>query len=474
MLKIKALIEGVWHDSLAYTPAVRSALANSSTNGFHDRVTADGSSGFAAKRGRYHLYVSYACPWAHRTILYRRLKRLENAMSLSVLHPRWAGPGGWRFADSDLSTVDHAGGRRFLYDVYRAALPDYTGRVTVPVLWDRQRETIVNNESREIMRMLNSAFDAWGDASVDFYPRAMRPAIDGLNAWLIPAVCQGVYRAGFADSQAAHERAVRTLFESLDELEARLARQPYLLGNRVTESDWHLFPTLCRFDAVYVGALKCNLRRLIDYPALSAYARRLHEIPGVAETVRFKHIKAHYYDALGEIDPTIVASGPAVDYRTDRIVAAGAAGAPSEAFRREVLDLHAFLEGWLKGSVKDNGAGPWRLREALAEDFTVVHPSGVREDKPGVVQNFAAAYATRPDGYALQISDLSLRPLGSRMYLASYRESHRGEPGRARISTALLRQVPDGERIEWVFLQETVLPEQSSGAVAQQTAAVNA
>ncbi len=316
MRHVKALLDGHWHDRLRETETLRARLARAT--GFDDRVTAGRGGRFPAEPGRYHLYASYACPWAHRAILYRSLKGLEAVLGMSVLHPRWAGRGGWRFAATGLSSLDGAGGRHFLHEVYRAARADYTGRVTVPVLWDTRHQTIVSNDSQAIMRMLDSAFDAWGDARVHFYPRALRGAIDELNGWLLPDVCRGVYRAGFARSQADYEQAVLTLFARLDDLEARLAEQPFLLGHAPCESDWHLFATLCRFDAVYHGAFRCNLRRLIDYPALSRYARRLHEWPGVAQTVRLEHVKRHYYDALGEIDPRIVPLGPVLDYRHRR------------------------------------------------------------------------------------------------------------------------------------------------------------
>ncbi len=323
MRRIKALIDGVWHGELIETPAIRDLLSQSGAAGPDGPVTADG---FPAAPGRYHLYVSYACPWAHRTILYRRLKRLEPVVSMSVLHPRWAGPDGWRFEDGPLSTVDHAGGRRFLHEVYAAARPDFTGRVTVPVLWDKATSTIASTESGEIIRILNTAFDRWGDPAVDFYPPALRAEIDAVNALILPGLCRGVYRAGFAASQADYEAAVEAVFTTLGELERRLADRTYLLGEVVTEADWHLFATLCRFDAVYVGALRCNLRRLIDYPALCAYTRRMHELPGVADTVRIDHIKLHYHDAIDEIDRSIVPLGPEVDYLGAPRASAG--GAP--------------------------------------------------------------------------------------------------------------------------------------------------
>jgi putative glutathione S-transferase len=317
MVKIKALVRGVWQPAIEDTPELQAEFARHHDR-FRDWVTTDGSSGFPAEACRYRLYVSYACPWAHRTILYRKLKGLEDVVAMSVLHPRWGGSEGWSFGDTDMSTVDHAGGRDYLHEIYKAAAPDYSGRVSVPVLWDEVTGTIVNNESADIIRMLNAAFDdVGGDPSVDFYPLERRDEIDRLNAQLLPKVCSGVYRAGFVRTQAAYDRAIRDLFATLDMLERRLEDgRSYLLGERITESDWHLFACLCRFDAVYHGALKCNLRRLIDYPCLTAFTRRLHELPGISDTVRFDQIKRHYYDDLPEINPTIVPAGPVVDYLT--------------------------------------------------------------------------------------------------------------------------------------------------------------
>jgi glutathionyl-hydroquinone reductase len=316
MARIKALVGGFWRAEIEDTPELRIEFAKH-IGRFRGQVVADGSSSYPAEADRYHLYVSYACPWAHRTILYRKLKGLQEVVSMSVLHPRWGGPHGWTFGDTEMSTVDHVAGRRFLHEVYRSAAPDFSGRVTVPVLWDKVSGTIVSNESADIIRMLNTVFDGCGgDAAVDFYPARKRVEIDQLNAVLLPKVCAGVYRAGFARSQQAYDQAVADLFVTLDRLEVLLGDgRPYLLGGRVTESDWHLFTTLCRFDVAYHGALKCNLRRLIDYPQLSAYARRLHALQGVAETVRLDHVMRHYYDVLPEIEPRIMPVGPAVDYR---------------------------------------------------------------------------------------------------------------------------------------------------------------
>ncbi|NMG11922.1 glutathione S-transferase C-terminal domain-containing protein [Brasilonema sp. UFV-L1] len=329
---IKTLINGVWYNDISDTPELQKIRQQEKQHWFRNWVTADGSSGFLAQAGRYHLYVSYACPWAHRTILYRQLKGLQNVISMSVVHPRWAGANGWEFGepvavggspgisklanpkgDTPMSTVDHVANRRYLYEVYQAAKPDFTGKVTVPVLWDKKTSTIVNNESGEIIRMLNSAFDAWGDASVNFYPDNLRSEIETMNAFVLDKVCNGVYKAGFASTQEAYDKAVQELFQALDTLDVRLSQQPYLLGDRITESDLHLFCTLCRFDAVYYGALKCNLKRLIDYPALSAYTGRIYNLPSVAATVKMNHIKQHYYDDLKAGNPVIVPVGPAID-----------------------------------------------------------------------------------------------------------------------------------------------------------------
>ncbi|MBT8099133.1 MAG: glutathione S-transferase C-terminal domain-containing protein [Gammaproteobacteria bacterium] len=459
---VKALIDGTWHGDLEETPTVRSLLANSN-QGFRHRVRAEKTARFPAQAHRYHLYVSYACPWAHRTIIYRKLKSLEDVITMSVLHPRWAGPNGWCFADSSLSTIDHFNGQDYLYEIYQAARPNYTGRVTVPVLWDRQNKTIVNNQSGDIIRMLNSAFDRWGDSTVDFYPRSLRAEIDAFNAWLIPNVCAAVYRVGFAKNQNAYDHAIVDLFAALDNIEQRLSQQPYLLGQRLTESDWHLFATLCRFDAAYFGALKCNLRQLTDYPALCDFTKRLHEIPGIAETVRFDHIKSHYYDAIGEINPMIVPRGPAVDYSQRQ--SAGSADADTgtellkDRFLQEVLDLHRYLEDWMKGRIATEDSKPTRLADALAEDFIVIHPSGQQENKAEVIDNFAAAYGQKPKDYALEIRDVCVRRLEDGLCLVNYLESHRGESGRTRCSSALLRQRPGDRTIEWLFLQETLLAE---------------
>ncbi len=288
---------------------------------FRHWITADGSAGpsgeggFRAEPGRYHLYISLACPWAHRTLIFRKLKGLEGIIPLSVVHPDMD-DAGWKFASAGGepfigTTDDGANGFDFMHQVYTRAEPDYTGIVTVPVLWDRQRHTIVNNESSEIIRMLNSAFDTCGASGPDYYPETLRKNIDSINAFIYDNINNGVYRTGFAASQMAYERAFRRLFDALDELEQRLAGQRYLVGAQITEADWRLFTTLLRFDAVYVGHFKCNLRRIADYPNLSGYLRELYQLPGIAETVDFTHIKQHYYGSHTQINPTrIVPLGP--------------------------------------------------------------------------------------------------------------------------------------------------------------------
>lgn len=314
---MKLLINGIWHPNHPDSDELRTQRAQVREKFFHGYVTADGSSGFKAEPGRYHLYVSYACPWAHRTILLRKLKKLEDVISMSVVDPDWGTPNGWVFSDRPDCTPDTANGYDYLHQVYTHAKPDYTGKVTVPILWDKQLGTIVNNESSEIIRMLNSEFDAFGDATVDFYPQQLRAEIDEINAFVFERVNMGVYKAGFASSQSAYEAAFDVLFDALDTLELRLSDKQYLVGNCLTEADLRLFVTLVRFDAVYYGALNCNLRRLVDYPNLWDYTRRIYQSPGVAETVKLDHIKRHYYDTHeGVINRRIVPKGPAIDFNT--------------------------------------------------------------------------------------------------------------------------------------------------------------
>ncbi len=309
------LVDGVWKDEWYDTASTGGRFVRKES-AFRDRVCADGSTRFAPEPGRYHLYVSLACPWAHRTLLVRALKGLEKAISVSVVHPRMA-EHGWSFGNPDGTdgvTGDALLGKDYLHQVYTQADPDYSGRVTVPALWDREHATIVNNESSEILRMLNAEFDALGDPGVDLYPAPLRDAIDETNAFVYPNVNNGVYRCGFATTQEAYEEAFGQLFDALDRLDARLGAQRYLVGDRLTEADWRLFTTLVRFDAVYVGHFKCNRRRIADYPHLSGYLRELYQVPGVRETVSFEHIKRHYYESHGTINPTgVVPVGPELD-----------------------------------------------------------------------------------------------------------------------------------------------------------------
>lgn len=288
---------------------------------FRNWVTPDGSTGpsgsagFEAAPGRYHLYVSLACPWAHRTLILRKLKKLEDIISVSSVHPHM-GPKGWDFRPyPGGANGDDLYGSEYMHQLYTRADANYTGIVTVPVLWDKQQQTIVNNESSEIIRMLNSAFDAWGDASVDLYPVHLRSDIDAINKRVYADVNNCVYQVGFARTQAAYEHNFDRLFAALDFLDKLLANQRYLVGNQITEADWRLFPTLVRFDAVYVGHFKCNLRRIADYPHLFNYLLELYQWPGIAETVDLDHIKQHYYYSHPEINPTrIVPKGPDQDF----------------------------------------------------------------------------------------------------------------------------------------------------------------
>jgi putative glutathione S-transferase len=308
------MVDGVWRDSGPDTRISGGAFVRAES-AFRSRVTADGSSGFAAAAGRYHLYVSYACPWAHRTLVVRALKGLEDALRVSAVDPDNV-QNGWAFTGARGTTLDRANGCRFLYEVYKLARPDYTGRVTVPVLWDPATRTIVNNESSEIIRMLNSEFDAFATRPFpDLHPPELRAEIDAVNDRIYRAVNNGVYRAGFATAQDKYDEAVIALFESLDWLEARLAAQRWLCGNRFTEADVRLWTTLVRFDAVYYGHFKCNLRRLVDYPALWGFTRDVYALPGVAATADLAQIKDHYYGAQVRVNPTrIVPKGPLLDF----------------------------------------------------------------------------------------------------------------------------------------------------------------
>ena len=279
---------------------------------FREWVTADGSAGYAAEPGRYHLYVSYACPWAHRTVIVRMLKGLEDVVTMSVVDPV-RDERGWRFGEGRGHGPDPVNGFGFLSEAYTATQADYGGRVTVPVLWDRRTRRIVNNESSEIIRMLDGAFEAWSQTATDLYPAQLRAEIDEINDRVYRDVNNGVYRCGFATTQEAYEQAFERLFAGLDWLDGLLAGRRYLVGDRLTEADWRLFTTLVRFDAVYVGHFKCNLRRIADYPNLAGYLRELYQRPGIADTVDFDHIKRHYYCSHRDLNPRgIVPVGPAL------------------------------------------------------------------------------------------------------------------------------------------------------------------
>jgi putative glutathione S-transferase len=306
------LIDGVWHDKWYDTTKSGGRFVRSEAQ-FRHRVTSDGSSGFKAEPGRYHLYVSLACPWAHRTLIYRQLKGLSDHITVSVVNPLML-EHGWTFEPAPGVIADPIHGADYLHQIYTAAEHEYSGRVTVPILWDRETATIVNNESSEIIRMLDSEFDEVGAAGPRFCPDEMRDEIDAINATIYDAVNNGVYKAGFATSQEAYDEAVTTLFGALEDLESRLETNRYLLGNRLTEADWRLWTTLLRFDPVYVGHFKCNLRRIADFPNLAGFTRELYQIPGVAETVNLDHIKNHYYRSHPTINPTgIVPQGPVLD-----------------------------------------------------------------------------------------------------------------------------------------------------------------
>jgi putative glutathione S-transferase len=313
------LVDGVWRDQWYNTSATAGRFERDAAK-FRNWVTPDGAPGptgqgdFKAEAGRYHLYAAYFCPWAHRTLIFRELKGLDAIIDVSITH--WLmRENGLTFAPADGVIKDPIHHARFLYEIYRAAAPDYSGRVTVPVLWDKEKETIVSNESSEIIRMFNSAFDGIGAAAVDFYPEHLRRGIDALNTRIYATVNNGVYRAGFATTQAAYEEAIKPLFATLDFLEAQLADRRYLFGDRLTEADIRLFTTLLRFDIVYVGHFKCNIRRIADYPNLFAYVGDLYQTGTIAATFRPDHIKGHYYQSHLQINPTgITPVGPEIDF----------------------------------------------------------------------------------------------------------------------------------------------------------------
>jgi glutathionyl-hydroquinone reductase len=308
------LVEGVWHDEDPPADTLGRFMRPDSL--FRDRVSRDGASGFKAEAGRYRLVTAPSCPWAHRTVLMRKLKRLEGAIPL--LESDLPKGEGWAYSrgfDDLAPALALKGGAFHVHQVYTAARPRYTGRATVPLLWDSRTRTIVNNESSEIIRMLNAEFDELGDAGLDLYPAALRHEIDATNAFVYDAVNNGVYRAGLAKSQAAYEEAFDRLFAALDELENRLARQRWLVGDRFTEADLRLFPTLLRFDTVYYVLFKCNKRRLADYPNLWGYTRDIYQMPGVAETVDFPKIRLGYYGGMRHINPNgILPKGPELDF----------------------------------------------------------------------------------------------------------------------------------------------------------------
>jgi putative glutathione S-transferase len=298
---------------IAVTTTLHHGAFVRSTSTFRDWVTADGSSSFPAEAGRYHLYVSLACPWAHRTIIVRHLKRLEGVISLSVVDPI-RNERGWAFTGAPRTDLDLLNGFHYLAEAYTATDPAYRGRVTVPVLWDKQTRRIVNNESADVIRMLNSAFDAFTDVDLDLYPAAHADEIDAINERVYDGLNNAVYRAGFGRTQAAYDAAVHDVFDTLDWLDERLATRRYLVGAQFTEADWRLFTTLVRFDPVYVTHFRCDRRRIVDYPALSGYLRDLYTVPGVADTVDFDQIRRHYYLTHRELNPRgILPIGPDID-----------------------------------------------------------------------------------------------------------------------------------------------------------------
>ena len=315
------LIDGKWHDQWYDTESTGGAFKRSESQ-FRNWITADGSAGpsgkggFKAESGRYHLYVSLACPWAHRTLIFRQLKGLEAHISVSVVHPDMLGEG-WTFeTDEHGATGDSLFGSSHMHQVYTRADAEYTGRVTVPVLWDKAQNTIVSNESAEIIRMFNSAFDGITGNSDDYWPEELREPIEAVNARIYSTINNGVYKCGFATSQEAYDAAVEPLFESLDWLEDLLSQHRYLLGGRITEADWRLFTTLLRFDPVYHTHFKCNRKRLMDYPNLWAYTRELYQWPGVAGTVGMQHIVRHYHYSHDTINPhRIIPINPEINWQ---------------------------------------------------------------------------------------------------------------------------------------------------------------
>lgn len=309
------VIDGQWRDE-EFTDETQGGEFKRKESRFRDRITADGASGFKAEAGRYHLYVAYNCPWAHRTLIFRALKKLENAISVSYSLPGIR-EQGWTFGeDPDFPecTPDTVNGFRFLHQAYTASDPKYTGKVTVPTLWDKKARRIVNNESSEIIRMLNSEFRGIAGDDTDYYPAALRPEIDRINEQVYATVNNGVYRCGFARTQAAYDAAYDALFATLDELEARLGRQRYLVGRQITEADWRLFPTLARFDVAYFPLFKCNKKRIQDYPNLWNYTRELYQVPGIAATVKPRQYVVGYYSIKKANPGGIIPKGTPIDF----------------------------------------------------------------------------------------------------------------------------------------------------------------
>ncbi|ALU45877.1 glutathione S-transferase family protein [Pseudoalteromonas rubra] len=313
------LIEGKWHDVWYDTKSNQGKFKREDAQ-LRNWITADGNagptgdSGFKAESGRYHLYVSLACPWAHRTLIFRRLKQLEAHIDVSVVSPDML-EHGWTFDKTTGSSGDSLFAQDYMHQLYTRNKADYSGRVTVPVLWDKHTQRIVSNESSEIIRMFNSAFNELTGNTDDYYPEALRQDIDDINEFVYHKINNGVYKAGFATDQVAYEEAVQALFEALEQLEQKLSKQRYLVGDTLTESDWRLFTTLIRFDSVYHGHFKCNLKQIEDYPNLAGYIRELYQWPNVAETVDFYHIKRHYYFSHTMINPTqVVPVGPDINY----------------------------------------------------------------------------------------------------------------------------------------------------------------
>jgi putative glutathione S-transferase len=311
------LVDGQWRDEDPVNEIGKAGNFQRVDSVFRDRITADGSSGFPAEAGRYHLYVAYTCPWAHRTQIFLALKKLAGLISVAIAVPGLR-EQGWTFEDNPAfpdCTPDRVNGFRYLHQAYSASNPHYTGKVTVPTLWDKKTKRIVNNESSEIIRMLNSEFGAFGADPPDFYPKHLRAEIDRINAQVYTNVNNGVYRCGFARSQTAYDEAYDALFATLDEIEARLGRQRYLIGNQITEADWRLFPTLVRFDVAYFSLFKCNRNRIADFPNLLNYVRELYALPGVAETVKPRYYVMGYY-SITRVNPTgIIPKGTPVDFK---------------------------------------------------------------------------------------------------------------------------------------------------------------